>query len=136
MEYLTKSEVETRKLGENIARKIKRGGVVFLFGDLGAGKTTFVKGVAAGLGLKKRILSPTFTIFRQYPLSEDQTFYHIDLYRVGAVSDLKSLGLEEVFDNSKNIILIEWPEKLTGYSADLTVTFDRLSETARKIDIN
>ena len=78
----TLSEKETLEAGREFAEKIKNGGVVFLFGELGAGKTTFTKGVAEGLGITQRILSPTFTIVRQHILNPEQTFYHVDLYRV------------------------------------------------------
>ena len=135
MEYSTKNEEETREIGKEFAAKIKKGGVVFLVGELGAGKTTFVKGVAEGLGLTNRILSPTFTIFRQYPLNDDQTFYHIDLYRAESVSDLNSLGLEDVFSNPKNIVFIEWPEKVETAKAKFTIKMKRIDENARKIDI-
>lgn len=103
----TKNARETQKFGEEFAAKIKDGGVVFLYGELGAGKTTFVQGVAKGLGISRRIVSPTFIIVRQYG-----NFYHIDLYRLNDQREIEALGLQELWQNPKNIILIEWPEKL------------------------
>lgn len=100
---ITKSARETQKVGEGIAKKIKGGGVVCLYGDLGAGKTTLVQGIARGLGIKKRVISPTFIIMRNY-----DRLYHIDLYRL---DDAKTLGLEEIWSDPANILLIEWPER-------------------------
>lgn len=133
MEKVTKSERETKKLAQEFAPKVKNGGVVYLYGELGAGKTTFVKAVAGALGINHRILSPTFTIFRQYKLNSDQIFYHIDLYRAESTTDLETLGLEDIFENPKNIVFIEWPDKLDPKQADFKLYFDRLSETERKI---
>ncbi len=100
---ITKSIKETQNFGEEFAKEIKDGGVVCLYGDLGAGKTTLVQGIARGLGIKKRVISPTFIIIRNY-----DRLYHIDLYRL---DDAKTLGLEELWSDPANILLIEWPER-------------------------
>lgn len=99
---ITKSAIETQKFGEKFAEKIKNGGVICLYGDLGAGKTTLVQGIAKGLGIKRRITSPTFIIARKY-----DNFWHIDLYRL---DNAEGLGLQEILSDKKNIIIIEWPE--------------------------
>lgn len=99
---ITKSIKETQNFGKEFAAQIKGGGVVCLYGDLGAGKTTLVQGIARGLGIKKRVNSPTFVLIRQY-----KNIYHVDLYRLESA---KELGLEELWENPSNIILIEWPE--------------------------
>ncbi len=117
---VTSSARETRKLGSEFARKIKSGGVVALYGDLGVGKTTFVQGVAEGLGIKSRLVSPTFVITRRYLLSVIRCvklayLWHVDLYRLTSVDDIKAVGIEELWQDPKNIVLIEWPEKIEGF---------------------
>lgn len=110
---------DMRAFGERFSGRIS-GGTVLLYGDLGAGKTTFTQGFAKGLGIKNRIISPTFTIMRQYDLhgytsGNDHPllyFYHIDLYRIQDDQDLYGLGLKEILMEDTNIIVIEWPERL------------------------
>lgn len=103
-----KNEQETIELGKGFAKKLKPGDVVFLFGDLGFGKTTFVKGIAEGLGVNTRIISPTFTVVRKH-----KNLYHVDLYRIEEKRQLIELGIEELFDDKSSIKLIEWPEILS-----------------------
>lgn len=91
--------------------------VVTLSGDLGAGKTTFVQSVARILGIKKKIVSPTFVLMKRYSLKENQfeNLYHIDAYRLEGKDikhELRLLGFEEIIKNPKNLIFIEWPEIL------------------------
>ncbi len=104
--FITNSPEETKRLAGNLAKNLNRG-IVALYGDLGSGKTTFVQGFAKGLGIKEKIISPTFIIIRQYPTN----FYHIDLYRV---ENFQGLGLKEILENPNNIVLIEWAEKLSN----------------------
>ena len=88
--------------------------VVALRGELGAGKTTFVQGVAKGLGVKEKILSPTFVIVKSYQLKtiNYKLLYHIDCYRIKDERDLLALDWEEIASDPKNIVLIEWPERV------------------------
>src|SRR3989344_9469073 len=110
MQYITNSEKETKELAKKIAQN-RKNNIIALTGPLGAGKTIFVQGFAQGLGIKDKIISPTFVLVRQHgnlPAGR-QVFYHVDLYRV---DDFKDLGLEEILSNKNNIVLIEWAEKL------------------------
>ena len=75
------SPEETAEIGKRIAKKIKKGLIFAFFGNLGSGKTTFIQGLAKGLGIKKRIISPTFILIRKYPFGK-KTFYHMDFYRI------------------------------------------------------
>jgi len=89
--------------------------IICLYGDLGMGKTTFVQGFAKGLGITSRLLSPTFIIVRRYELTKKFTFfYHMDLYRIHELHDMKELGLSEIFEDQKSIVIIEWADRLDG----------------------
>jgi tRNA threonylcarbamoyladenosine biosynthesis protein TsaE len=112
--FTTKSFKETQKLARDFAKVLKKGDIVCLYGDLGSGKTTFTQGLAEGLEIKNRIISPTFVIVRSY-VQRVLNFYHIDLYRIESEKSLKSLGIEEILYNKNNIVVIEWAEKLKKY---------------------
>ena len=117
---ITKSENETKKLGRKIARKILKKGpkktamVLALKGDLGGGKTTFLKGFAEGLGIEEKILSPTFIIMKKFSISNSQfsNFYHFDCYRISKAKEILNLGFKEIVENPKNIVAIEWAERV------------------------
>lgn len=113
----TSTSAQTQALGEEFAQKIIGGGVVCLYGNLGAGKTTFVQGIAKGLNVKETVSSPTFVLMRRYevPTKEEGSYlYHIDLYRLENTLEIRSLGIEEIVANPHNIVLIEWPEKIAS----------------------
>jgi len=142
---VTKSAQETQKLGEKIANQliIKRQPLIIaLTGELGSGKTTFLQGLAKGLGIKERILSPTFIMMRQYPLVINHqpsiiSFYHIDLYRVEDEKDIEGLGLEEIWSDPENIIAIEWAEKIKKIlpKKRIDIHFKYLKDDKREIKV-
>lgn len=141
MEVITKSARQTQKLGEKIGHGLKPGAIIALYGDLGSGKTTFIQGLARGLGIKKRIISPTFVFVRQYQVTNYQspvTFYHIDLYRVEKFEDTKGLGLEEIFADQNGVIAIEWAEKIKKIlpKKRIDIQFNYLNQGERKITID
>lgn len=107
MNCISYSKEGTEKIGEEFAKKLHKGDVVLLYGDLGFGKTTFVNGVARGLGVTSRIISPTFPIIRTHP-----KFYHIDLYRIEDKKQIEEMGLRELFEDKDLIKIVEWSEKL------------------------
>ena len=118
---------QTRELAAGLVKKIlaspphrKHARVLALVGDLGAGKTTFVQGFAKALGIKNRMVSPTFLIFRKYGTSIRQPadnfqfryFYHVDVYRIQKSSELNALGFKKILSDPQNIVLIEWADKI------------------------
>jgi tRNA threonylcarbamoyladenosine biosynthesis protein TsaE len=108
---------ETRVVGEKIGRMLTVGDVVCLSGELGAGKTTIVKGIVNGLGVKTEAVSPTFTIVNEYGggYGEENgpTVFHFDAYRLGGSDEMEEIGFEDYFDRN-GVILIEWPERIAG----------------------
>jgi len=135
MEIITQNAEQTQKLGEKIGRNLvfdkPRPRILCLYGDLGSGKTTFIQGLAKGLGIKRRVVSPTFVFMKQYQPS----FYHVDLYRVNNVKEAKVLGLEELFNDSRAIVAIEWAERIKEILPEkrIDIYFDYVSENQRKI---
>lgn len=129
---ITDNYKKTQSFGEEFAKKLTGGEVVALHGDLGAGKTTFTQGIAKGLGIKKRIISPTFVIVRSYKI---KNFYHIDLYRTESKNDIEGLGIEEILKNPENIVVIEWAERLGNLlpKKRIDVSFEYVDEEKRKI---
>jgi tRNA threonylcarbamoyladenosine biosynthesis protein TsaE len=133
-EIETHSSEETIARGREIGAGLKQPVLVLLSGDLGAGKTTLAKGIAAGAGAAKEddVTSPTFTLVHKY---DGRTrVYHVDLYRVGDFHDLETLGLEDIF-SEKAIVIVEWPDRLklrTNWPV-VRIGLEHVSEDVRKI---
>lgn len=117
MKKVTKSEKQTIALGKKIAERLRGGEVLALRGNLGAGKTTLVKGIAEGLGIKQTIISPTFLLMRVYGVTGNKkgidTFVHIDCYRLKDHKDIVAIGADEYLGRPGTVVTIEWPEKIT-----------------------
>jgi tRNA threonylcarbamoyladenosine biosynthesis protein TsaE len=106
----THTEAETSAAGRELAAALRPGGVVLLFGDLGAGKTAFVRGMAEGLGVAPdEVSSPTFTLVHEYRGGR-LTLFHVDLYRLDDPREIDDLGLDEIAEDG--VLVIEWAEKL------------------------
>jgi tRNA threonylcarbamoyladenosine biosynthesis protein TsaE len=107
------SEVETYDTGKQFAERLHRGDIVALYGELGSGKTCFVKGICAGLQVNEPVISPTFTIINQYTgYNGDRRNFqiqHIDCYRLTVIDELIDIGIDEIL-SSNDICLIEWPQ--------------------------
>ncbi|MDP3732842.1 MAG: tRNA (adenosine(37)-N6)-threonylcarbamoyltransferase complex ATPase subunit type 1 TsaE [Candidatus Omnitrophota bacterium] len=111
MKIISKSANDTINIGKVIARNLRKGDIICLFGELGSGKTVLTKGIASGLGIKRRIVSsPSFVLIRQYSTAKIP-LYHFDLYRLKAIEDILTLGYEEYFYGD-GITLVEWAERL------------------------
>ncbi len=144
-EHLTYSAAQTKNLGKKLAQKLlnslpkERALVVALKGELGSGKTTFLQGFGKGLGIKSKILSPTFVILRKFqiPASNFKYFYHIDCYRIKKPEELLILGFKEIISSPKNIVAIEWAEKVIKLLPEesIILKFDLEKKEERKIVI-
>jgi tRNA threonylcarbamoyladenosine biosynthesis protein TsaE len=149
----TSTPFQTKKIAEIFAKKLlfskrKKGVVLGLIGELGSGKTTFLKGFAKGLGIKEKILSPTFLILKKFKINQVQklpamtlkfdTFYHIDCYRVKEPKEILNLGFKEIVSKPQNIIAIEWADRIKEILPKETIflKFKFIDKKKRKIIIN
>ena len=133
--FISHSPAETEALGEKFGRAAQRGWVIALSGDLGAGKTQFVRGLARGLGCAGRVHSPTFTLVNEYGGGRLKLF-HLDLYRLETAEQILSAGIEEYL-SPDGVSVIEWAERIYDLRFAICdfkkVQIEILSETARKI---
>ena len=139
MEVKTSSSRQTQKIAQKLAKSLNGGEVIALFGDLGAGKTVFVQGLARGLGIKRRIISPSFVFMRTYPIilsHQTLTFYHLDLYKGESMADLASLGLDEIF-SPESVVVLEWADRIKKElpKKRINVFFETIDEKTRRISI-
>jgi len=146
--YITKSPEETIKLGKNLANSLKPGDTVLLYGKLGSGKTHFIKGIAAGLGIKATIKSPTYAYVNKFPIPNPQSpikyasqkykhlFYHYDLYRFEKGGDVASIGFEETLEDPNVINVVEWADRLGRHLPAKHITVRLKGDgNSRKIEI-
>jgi tRNA threonylcarbamoyladenosine biosynthesis protein TsaE len=128
----TDGEAETSAAGEALGRELRAGDVVLLYGDLGAGKTAFVRGMARGIGANPdEVTSPTFTIVQEYA-GPAATLYHVDLYRLEG-AEIDDLGLEDLVSGD-GIVAIEWAERWKGRPDDaIEVTLEDIGDERRRI---
>ena len=133
----TRSEAETIEAGRAFARSLPKRAVVLLIGNLGAGKTTFTKGVVEELGGGDDVSSPTFSLIHEY--GNPPRVYHIDLYRLDEQREVQSLGLDELFDREA-VVLIEWGERFAQLMPadcyEVHIDYVDVDEDARRITIN
>ena len=133
---ISKSETETYKIAFDLAKSLTMPAHILLYGDLGAGKTVFAKGLAEGFGVidVDEVSSPTFTLINQYP--GRVKIYHIDLYRI-ETGKLDGLGLEEIFDDPNAAVIVEWAERLGSFEAPgaRKVFLSYVDDHSRRIDL-
>lgn len=157
VKHLTTTPRQTQKLGEILAKevlktKLKKGALTLgLEGDLGGGKTTFLQGFAKGLGIKEKILSPTFIILKKFKISQGRTFgslrgrqnskfknfYHLDCYRIQKPKEILDLRFKEIVSNPQNVVAVEWAERVCNILPKnvIILKFQFVDKTARKITI-
>jgi tRNA threonylcarbamoyladenosine biosynthesis protein TsaE len=135
--FTTHSAEETTELGQRLAAELKPGSVVLLRGDLGAGKTTMVKGIAEGFHAAdaEAVTSPTFTLIHEYR-GPEVTLYHIDLYRIDTQRELDTLALDDLM-TPQSILLIEWGEKFARFAKerDVEIAIEHRGEDDRIITV-
>jgi tRNA threonylcarbamoyladenosine biosynthesis protein TsaE len=129
------SVAETIETGKKLAQQFRGGDVIALHGDLGAGKTCLVKGIALGLGVTHDITSPTFTLINEYPTGRLPLF-HIDLYRLDTPQDAINIGIEDYL-NTTGVTVIEWAEKIPSLLPATTrhIRLTLVDETTRQIEL-
>ena len=136
LEYISNKEADTENIGAEFAQnpKLKNGAVIAMYGDLGAGKTAFVRGMARGLGLNCRVNSPTFTIVNEY-LGERELI-HFDMYRLSSADELFDIGWEDYIARGA-ICAVEWSENVKDafFGDEIEVIIEKLGDTQRKITI-
>ena len=132
--YITHSEAETEALGESFASKNADGTVIAMYGDLGAGTTSFVRGLARGMGLRCRVSSPTFTIVNEY--EGERELIHFDMYRLGSSDELFDIGWEDYLARGA-VCAVEWSENVDDafFGDEMILTIEKLSDTDRKITV-
>lgn len=139
-DFFIRNQRETNGLAKILAQEIvkkslknKAALIIGLEGELGSGKTTFIKAFAKGLGIKKRLTSPTFVLMKNY-----RNFYHIDCYRIKNYKDVLALDFKEIISNPKNIVTIEWAEKIKKILPKniIWLKFKTISDKEREIKIS
>ncbi|MEA4895606.1 MAG: tRNA (adenosine(37)-N6)-threonylcarbamoyltransferase complex ATPase subunit type 1 TsaE [Oscillospiraceae bacterium] len=134
MEIITHSVEETELAGQTLAKALRPGSVVALYGGLGAGKTAFVRGMARGLGSKDRVTSPTFTIVNEY--GGELELFHFDMYRLKSSDELFDIGWEDYLARG-GVCVVEWSENVSDAfdGSETRITVEKLSDTDRKITV-
>ena len=144
MIFNSHSPEETQKIATDLAQKIiktKKGAVIALEGELGAGKTTFIQGFMVALGIREKVKSPTFVLMKKYSINggtyRGTNLYHLDCYRISDHKDLKIPELEEILKERGSVVFIEWAERIREIipKNHITVHIDHISENERKITI-
>lgn len=136
VEHITNSPRETEALGARLAAALLPGDVLLLRGQLGAGKTALVRGIAAGLGSEDHVSSPTFVFIHEY--SAALSMVHVDLYRLSDSSDVEDLGLRDYL-GGEFLVLVEWPERVEGFDWGISVwqiVIEATAETERRFRVS
>lgn len=132
--YISESEKDTEEIGRSFAQNLKGGEVIAMYGDLGAGKTAFVRGLAKGLGIDAKVSSPTFTIVNEYPGEID--LIHFDMYRLSSADELFDIGWEDYLARGA-VCAVEWSENVTDafFGDEIKVIIEKTGDNSRKIEI-
>jgi tRNA threonylcarbamoyladenosine biosynthesis protein TsaE len=133
MDFFSRSPEQTRRLGVRLGGALQAGDVICLQGDLGAGKTTFVQGIAQGWGSRDSVSSPTFIIVNVYRRGDEAQLFHMDAYRLDSAPEAEELDLDSML--TQGPLLIEWPDRMNGLvpGERLWVQFEHLDEEERQM---
>ncbi len=132
MIYLSNSVEQTYQIAKTLAQELKGGERIVLNGQLGAGKTTFTKGLALALGISKTITSPSFTLLKSY--QGRLKLHHFDLYRLEDISEVEELGFDEVLSDTLAVVVVEW-NKFPNLTNVITINITNNGENSRVIEI-
>lgn len=139
MDFVSKDAKDTKELARRLSSKIKPNDVLALYGDLGAGKTTFVRYLTEALKIPSRVQSPTFVIVRKYVGRKGiiKTVNHVDLYRLTDIDEVKDIGLDDLINEPDSVTAIEWPELIETELPKNTIKikFQVVDENERKINV-
>ena len=135
---MEKNIEETNQIAKDLADKLQGGETIALSGNLGVGKTVFVKALAKALGIKEEVTSPTFVLMKVYDIKHKhiRQFVHADCYRLDGVEDLKDIGLSDFMEDN-TVIVIEWADKISNLPSNvINVKFDYITDTKRRLVID
>lgn len=135
--FISHSDSETENFAVELVRTVKKGTVLTLTGDLGAGKTVFARGFARGLGINEPVSSPTYTIVQEYSLPAGGRLYHLDLYRISSAEAGLAFGVDEFLNDPNAYTLVEWPDRVGDVIPEnaWNISIEHLDESSRKITI-
>ena len=135
MVYISNSEKETEQIGAEFAKNLVPGSVVAMYGDLAAGKTAFVRGMAKGMEIDCTVSSPTFTIVNEY-IGKGKSLIHFDMYRLSSADELFDIGWEDYISRGA-ICAVEWSENVSDafFGDEIKVTITKTGDTSRRIEI-
>ena len=138
MEFKTVTPEDMMNVGKKIGMLLKSGDTILLYGELGSGKSTLVKGIAEVLGVKETANSPTFTLMNVYDIKKDniKKLVHVDTYRLKDQQDLEDIGIDEYMRDENSVCIFEWPDKLGNLMQDknpIKITIEYLDKERRKI---
>ena len=133
MDFFSRSPDQTRRIGARLGGALQAGDVICLQGDLGAGKTTFVQGLAKGWGSLDSVSSPTFIIVNEYRRADQSRLFHMDAYRLDSTPEAEELDLDSMM--ADGALIIEWPERIDGLVPvdNLWITFEHIDEEEREM---
>ncbi|MEW6284935.1 MAG: tRNA (adenosine(37)-N6)-threonylcarbamoyltransferase complex ATPase subunit type 1 TsaE [Chloroflexota bacterium] len=133
LDFFSRSPEQTRRLGARLGAVLRPGDVICLQGDLGAGKTTFVQGVAKGWGSQDTVSSPTFVLVNEYRRADGSLLFHMDAYRLASIPEAEELDLDSML--ADGALLIEWPERIDGLvpPEHLWVRLEHVDEEEREL---
>ena len=135
MEFISRSLDDTKEIASQFAQTLHNGDVVLFYGDLGAGKTTFIKSLCFALGVRDEVTSPTFTILNEY--TGKLPIHHFDMYRLKDANEAIESGLDEILRYGDGVCLVEWPEKVVGILPENAkiIKITILDDNSRKLEI-
>ncbi|MBT7553082.1 tRNA (adenosine(37)-N6)-threonylcarbamoyltransferase complex ATPase subunit type 1 TsaE [bacterium] len=138
-EFITNNIKETNKVANDLATNLESGQLITLSGNLGAGKTVFVKALAAGLGISETITSPTFVLMKSYKVEykKIKQLIHVDCYRLDGIEDVSDIGLQDFLNDPQTLVVIEWADKLDNLPKKnrIDVKIESLGQDKRKVVI-